>query len=452
MAVINISPQPGPQTTFLSTSADIAIYGGAAGSGKSYALLLDILRNYLNPQFKAVIFRKTAVQIRNPGALWDESFHLYSHFNAKPRKSILEWEFKDGMSVKFSHLEYEKDVYSWQGSQLGFLGFDELVHFTSFQFWYLLSRLRSMSGVPGRIRCTCNPDVNSWVRTLINWWIGPDGFHIKERSGVLRWFIKRDDEIIWADTREELVKTYGADELPKSLTFIGANIYDNQLLLQKDPSYLSNLKALSRVDRMQLLDGNWNVKVESGSLFRTEWFPMIDAIPAGWIDAIRFWDRASSKVTETNKDPDWTRGLKLYKYSDGTYCIGDLKSIRDTPGQVERLIQSVAYHDGSSIRIMSQQDPGSAGVAEAENFIKMLAGFDVRVQTFSKDKITRAKPVSAQCEAGNIRVLRASWNDELFKEFEEFPDGAHDDIVDCLSGGFNNMTQGLSIADVMWRG
>jgi predicted phage terminase large subunit-like protein len=217
--------------------------------------------------------------------------------------------------------------------------------------------------------------------------------------------------------------------------------------MDKDPAYLSNLKALSRVERMRLLGGNWNVKESAGNFFRREWFPIIDAIPAGWVQAIRAYDRGATKVHEGNKDPDWTRGLKVYKYSDGSFVVADLKSIRDTPGQVENLIKNVASHDGYSVRIISQQDPGSAGVAEAQNFVRMLAGFDVRSVVLSKDKVTRAKPVSAQSEVGNIKVLRAPWNKEFFDELENFPDGAHDDIIDVLSLSFNELCANPSILD-----
>lgn len=451
MTAITIKPQAGPQSQFIACRADIAIYGGAAGGGKSYGLLIDPLRHYKNPNFGGIIFRRTSVQVRNEGALWDESMAIYPHFKAKPREATLEWRFPLGMSMGFGHLEYEKDVFNWQGSQVPWIGFDELTHFSMSQFFYLLSRNRSTSGVKPRIRCTCNPDPDSWVRGFIDWWIGEDGFPIKERSGKLRYFIRVNDEIIWADSKEEIFLIYGdgPEIQPKSVTFIAAKLEDNQILMKSDPAYLGNLLALNRVDRMRLKDGNWNVRASAGMVFKREWFPVVDQIPGGWIQAMRFWDRAATKPSETNKDPDYTRGLKLYKYPDGTFVVADLKSVRDTPGQVETLVKNVASHDTYAVRIMSQQDPGSAGVSEAEHFIKMLAGFDVQVMTTSKDKLTRAKPVSAQSEWGNIKVLRAPWNEEFFNELENFPEGAHDDIVDVLSGAFNELSGGMSLADVL---
>lgn len=330
--------------------------------------------------------------------------------------------------------------------------FDELTHFDEHSFWYLQSRLRSTSGIRGYVRATTNPSPG-WVADLISWWIDSDGYPIKERSGLLRWFIRQNDAFVWADTKEELIKQYGQDQIPKSLTFIPSLLFDNKILMESDPTYLSNLKALSRVDRMRLLEGNWKVRATSGEVFNRSWFPVIDAIPSGWTSAVRFWDRAASKASETNRDPDWTRGLLLYKYPDNTFLVADLKSMRDTPGQVENLIKNTASHDSYDVQIMSQQDPGSAGVAEAENFVRMLAGYHVTTQTFSKSKLTRAKPVSAQAEVGNIRVLRRPWNDEFFSELENFSpeeeQTGHDDIVDCLSGSFNGMTQGVSILDCM---
>ena len=281
----------------------------------------------------------------------------------------------------------------------------------------MLSRNRSTSGVKPRIRATCNPDPDSWVREFIDWWIGPDGYPIKARAGKVRYFIRRDDELIWANSKEEIFKIYGesADVQPKSVTFIPAKLEDNKIFMEKDPTYASNLLALSRVDRLRLKEGNWDVRAAAGMMFQRQWFQIVDAVPAGWIRAVRFWDRAATKPSEKNKNPDWTRGLKMYRYADGRFCVVDLRSTQDTPGQVEKLIKSTASHDTLKVRIMSQRDPGSAGVAEAEYFTRMLAGYDVKTETINKDKITRAKPASAQCEAGNILVLRAPWNAEFFQ-------------------------------------
>lgn len=446
---LNIGPQDGPQTAFLSTLADIAIYGGAAGGGKSYGLLLEPLRHFNNPLFGGVIFRRTGTQVRNEGGLLDESQLLYGPLGANLREAILEWTFPRGGRLKFAHLEYEKNVYDWQGSQIAYIGFDELTHFTEKQFWYMFSRNRSASGIPGYIRGTCNPDPDSFVRKLVAWWIGPEGYPIPERSGVLRWFIRQGDVLVWGATREELTQKYGPETLPKSLTFIPSKVTDNKILIKKDPAYLANLKALSRVDRLRLEGGNWNVRASAGNYFQREWMEVLDVIPGGFNKVIRYWDRASTKPNEANPDPDWTRGLKMYCYPSGQRVVGDLISCREAPLKVEQTIKNAASQDTTAVKLIVEQDPGSSGVADADNYVRLLAGYDVHVRKPAKDKEMRAKAVSAQAEHGNIKVLRAPWNDEFFTELENFPEFGHDDIVDVLSGAYNESCSAISTFDVL---
>ena len=355
--------------------------------------------------------------------------------------------------MKFAHLEHEMTIYNWQGSEIPYIGFDELTHFTERQFWYMLSRNRSTSGVQGYIRATTNPDCDSWVRPLIDWYIGADGFPIEERAGKIRWFIRVDDVLIWADSKNELIEKYGKEQIPKSFTFIPSKIYDNKILLEKDPAYLSNLMALSKLERARLLEGNWNARATAGMLFQRHWFTVIDHIPPGFTKVIRYWDRAATKPTPQNPNPDWTRGLKLFGYPNGQFVVADLRSLRDRPAQIEDVVKQTAAFDGFTCQIGIEQDPGSAGVADADNFVKLLAGYNVRTYKPTKDKITRALPVSAQSERGNIMVLRAPWNDEFFKELENFPpekEGqGHDDIVDSFSGAFNALANTYSTFDVL---
>lgn len=441
-----IRPQAGPQEQFLSTSADIAIYGGAAGGGKTWALLVEPLRHVSNGKFRCVCFRRTTKQIRVSGGLWDKSGDIYRPLAGTSKETTLEWVFKSGMKIQYAHLEQESNIYDWQGSEIPLIMFDELTHFTAKQFFYLLGRNRSLSGITGYIRATCNPEKKSWVRVFIDWWIDKKtGFPIKERSGILRWFIRDGDSFIWGDSKDDLKKQYGDDCLPKSVTFIYAKIYDNQILLKKDPGYLANLKALSRIDREQLLDGNWNVEPSAGMFFRKSWFEIIDGYSAQGIRKIvRCWDRAATEVREgdseaESKNPDWTAGVKLAQMKDGTFLILDIIRERISSLKVQNLTLRTAKNDGVGVTVKIFQDPGSAGVYESDNYIRLLAGFNIVKEKIMVNKQTAAKPASAQAEAGNIKILKGPWNDDFLNEIQNFPEG-HDDQVDAFTGAFNYLT------------
>lgn len=446
-----LQPQVGPQTMFLSSPADICIYGGAAGGGKTYGLLLSPLRHKNVKGFGCTIFRKNYNQIFAQGGLWDEAQEMYHGIKgAQKRISEGAWSFndKDGMvvsKVSFAHIERDDELDKWQGSQICEIGFDELTHFTEKMFFYMLSRNRSTCGVRPFVRATCNPDADSWVAKFISWWIDPEtGYPIKERSGKLRWFIRRDENITWADSKEELWERFNLQTPeertePKSVTFIMSLVQDNKELLRINPGYLANLKALSLIERERLLHGNWKIKAAAGLFFKREQLGnILEFLPADVTDWVRCWDLAASEKTDSG-DPAYTAGVLIGKRSNGRYVIADVINKQMSAEAVRKTIKLTAQADRAAykrVRIRLPQDPGQAGKDQAESYIKFLSGFDVVARLESGSKEARAEPMAAQWQAGNFDILHGAWNEEYLMQLENFPEGKFKDMVDASANGF----------------
>lgn len=439
---IIIKPQPGPQEMFLSTPADVCIYGGAAGGGKTYGLLMEAMRHKSAPDFGAVIFRRNYTQVTAQGGLWDSSRSLYRLVKgAIPRKTPkLHWEFPSGARVNFAHLGSDDDCESWQGSQIAMIGFDELTHFSRYQFFYMLSRNRTDSKVKPYIRATCNPDADSWVAEFIAWWINPDtGYPIPERSGVVRYMVRINDELIWTDTKQELVDRDVDEGDIKSVTFIASTLQDNQILMKRDPGYLANLKALPLVERERLLYGNWKIKPAAGLFFkRSQVGAFLEVVPDDVIQWARGWDLAATSEDEDG-DPAYTAGVLIGKRKNGRYVVANVTNVRLDAGDVRKHIKSTCLMDKQKYKRVVErlpQDPGQAGKDQAQSYIKFLAGFIVKAIPESGSKESRAEPFAAQWQAGNVDLIIGEWNESYLTQLESFPESKFKDMVDASSSAF----------------
>jgi len=446
-----IRPQPGPQEAFLSSPADIIIYGGSAGSGKSFVLLLEPLRHIKVKGFTSTIFRRTYPQIMNEGGLWSTSQEIYPYVGGKPREADVRWKFKNGNSIKFAHLEHEKSKLEYQGSQICYIGFDELTHFSESSFFYLLSRNRSTCGVKPYVRATCNPDPDSWVADFIAWWINQEtGYPIPERSGVIRYFVRHGDSIYWGNTPEDLWDQVQniipeTDFHPTSFTFIAASLEDNPALTEKDPGYRGRLLSLPLVDRERLLGGNWKIRYQAGTMFKHEYFKVIEAseIPCNPQDLrlVRWWDAAATAQSKDSSNPDWCSGVLMGTYK-GEYFIMDVQHFRENPAGVYKMIEYTRDLDGKRVDIGMEQEGGSAAKREIDTLKKtMFEGYSFRGETSSGSKVVRAKLFSSACENRLVYLVRGSWNHEFVTELVNFPDPKfHDDQVDSAAAAFNYLS------------
>lgn len=452
VADVGIQPQPGPQEQLVNSRADITIAGGAAGVGKTFGLLLNPLKHKDNGQFGAVIFRRTRPQITGEGAIWDESDKLYPLFAATSNLTELSWRFPSGMSVTFAHMQHAKDRKSWDGSQIACIGFDQLESFEEGQFWYMFSRNRSTCGVRPYILATCNPvpaddPIGGWLNRLIAWWIDQEtGYPIASRAGKMRWFVRVDEKLHWGDSATELQRRFShvPSLEPKSLTFIPGKLEDNKILEAKDPGYRASLMALPYVERERLLGGNWKVRASAGKVFNRAWFlPLVEASPRH-ARRVRYWDKAG-----TEGGGKRTSGV-LIAEADGVYYIEDIVNGQWSAHNREKVIRATAESDGIGVNVWIEQEPGSGGKESAENTISNLTGYTIRKDKVTGDKITRAGPLSAQAEAGNVKLVRGEWNEMFLTEAHAYEESAKfKDQIDAASGAFNKLALGSASVAVI---
>lgn len=179
-------------------------------------------------------------------------------------------------------------------------------------------------------------------------------------------------------------------------------------------------------------------RAPEGNRFKRWWFPLCEAGPAQ-ASRVRYWDKAG-----TQGGGAYTVGLLMAKSTEGVYYVEDVVRGQWSAGQREQVMKQTARLDAdrhrNAVRIWLEQEPGSGGKESAEATIRLLAGHPVYAETVTGSKEVRAEPFAAQCEAGNVRLVRGPWNAAYIEELTAFPNGPHKDQVDGSSGAFNHLT------------
>jgi hypothetical protein len=242
-------PQP-QQAIFMARPEWECLYGGAAGGGKSDALLVEALRQIHIPHYRGLIFRRTYPQLE---ALIARSLEIYRR--AVPGSvynySQSRWTFPSGAKIFFGYMQHDKDRHNWQGKPYDFIAFDELTHFTETQYTYLMSRNRPTGpGTRVYMRATANPGGigHGWVKARFIT-PAPPMTPIETDLSVT----SPDGEVI---------------SLKRSRIFVPATVFDNKILLRNDPNYLAALSSMPEAEVNALLYGDWDSF--SGQVF-TEW-------------------------------------------------------------------------------------------------------------------------------------------------------------------------------------
>lgn len=217
-----------------------ALYGGAAGGGKSDALLAEALRQVHVPNYRGILFRDTVPQLE---ALMSRSEELYKKAfkKAKFNSNAKVWRFPSGAHIFFGYMQRDQDRFNYQGKPYDFIGFDELTHFSYTQYAYLQSRNRpSGPGTRVYLRATCNPDGKGmgWVK---------DRFVTPAPPMTTIW---ENAKVTFPDGSIRTVK--------RSRVFVPSTVFDNKILLENDPGYLATLATMPEAERNALLYGSWD--------------------------------------------------------------------------------------------------------------------------------------------------------------------------------------------------
>lgn len=390
--------------------------------------------------------RRTTPQLNGPGGLLSKCKRIFSQayepneyrWFAKDGKFKF---FKSGAEIYLKHFENDDADVNWQGSEANLFYVDEGTQFTMYMIQYIMSRMRNPScpQVKPHLKITCNPDADHGLRKWVEPYLMEDGTPDRSKDGMVRYFSFQDGDFVWGDTKRELWEKYGIEEKDAlSFTFISANVYDNKIVQEINPKYVSWLKGLRGVERARLLDGNWFVRESSTGFFKREWVTPVKLHEQQIVSYCRAWDIAGSLPSDSLPNPDWTAGCLLAKTKQGRYIVCDVVRFRARFGEVMQKIIATAKSDPEGTQIILPQEPGQAGKAAGQMMIKDLIeeGFYARMRPSNKSKVIRFQPFASAAEAGLIDYLEDTWNDTFFEELERFDGtrGVKDDLekLGCL--------------------
>ena len=432
-----------------------ALYGGAAGGGKSSALLMTLAQMaWLYPEFSGIAFRRSYTDLTQPGALLDRAMQWWIPRGAEWNGTTRKFKFPNGSQISMSYLWGPTDHLRYQGAEYHATAWDELTQWaTPSQYEYVgLSRVRRREGsrVPLRTMATSNPGGpgHDWVRRRF---VG--GYDQQEGGQV------------------------AAEHY-----YVPARLTDNPHL--DTDTYAAGLQSLHPTVREQLLAGDWDAR-DPGDYFRSEWFgQLIDPdsySPPAEAQRIRWWDLAASERPEAAR----TAGVRIARLPSGVRVVEHAKAFRATPGSRDDAIVQTAQADGRGVTVGIEIEGGSGGLAQFLNLERRLKAQGYRVvgarpTSDLKDrernvllrqsdrrasKAMRADPVASCLERGyirrgeggaedspmfgldrdmplhrqrdGVRCLSGSWSQAYLDELIGFPAGHLCDLVDATSGAWS---------------
>lgn len=440
------------QERFLRCSAREALFGGAAGPGKSWALLLDALSRVSDPHYRALLLRRTFPELEE--TLIEKSREIFPHVGGSYNEQKHSWRFPSGAKILFGYLNHKADLERYKGPEYSFIAFDELTTFEQHPYEFLFSRLRSPHGLKGYMRAASNPGGpgHEWVFRRFSPWlwvpgiapyVGPrteDGKIPRPGPGETLYLRRgrHGEEIVcqpmWSDPSCATCRpgTPCTIHRPVDRAYFPALVSDNPYL--HGTEYEAALHNLPPLERARFLHGDWNIVPAAGMYFKREAFGVpLPAAPTNVIARVRCWDRAA-----TEGGGDWTVGVLMSVLEGPRFVVEHVIRRQLGPGGVEGLIAHTAGTDPEGTICCLEQDPAQAGKVEIFHYGHLLAGKPFLAIPAQGPKLTRARPFSAQVWVGNVQIVRGAWNHPYLSVLEGFTgeDGGLDDDADASSGAF----------------
>lgn len=435
---IKLSPK---QRRALHSKADITIFGGGNGGGKTQALIfLPMMAEYIErPGAACALFAESVPKLTQPQGLVDKCRSWYAgmhpHGEDGYHGTLRRWTFPTpGGGESTITLSFVGEPGQWDGMEAALVCIDQVEQVEERQFFSVVSRNRTTCGARPRVFATANPPEDGrdhWLTRMLTrgGWIGDDGFPVPEVDGKVRYYARHHDtdEFIFADTVEELAEQgllqtdrEGRPIPPKSVTFVQALVDDHPDEAFRE-AYRQTLASLPAFERERRLRGNWYVTEEAGKYFNARMFPKADYMPSRNARLVRAWDNAWS----TAEKADWTPGVLLAMEPDGRMYICDLLRFRGTISHVERAIEMVAEVDGRDVTIRLPKDAGPAGALQSGLSIKLGAkGYHVVLTRDVGDKLTRSRSYQGCAEREQIRLAKLHTTQgvayKLLDPFEEY--------------------------------
>lgn len=430
---------PSPkQMAYLIEDCREALYGGAAGGGKTDALLRAALQYACIPGYAALLVRQTHPQLAMEGGMIERAQEWLAGTDAKYNVVEKRWDFPSGASLTFMHMERDAHRFKIQGAEFQYIGFDELTNWkTDKVYRFAAARLRkpqaqerlqacptcgmTLADVPLRMRAGTNPGSagEAWVH----------------RRFVQPW---------------EEAKLNETDYVPEDQKFLPAFVHDNPGL--DEDEYQKSLSILDDMTKEQLRDGTWGLRINV--LLHRERIRVVqrEEVPTD-LRLVRAWDFAATEA-ENAEDPDWTVGALLGE-KDGRWWLLDIVRRRVDPGGVETLFLDTLLQDrnlyGQGLTTVLEREPGSSGKITSAHFMRMASGFAVSDMPHQSSKTERARPLAGAIDNGNYHVVAAAWTDEWLDEAALFPDGSHDDQVDAVTTGMAYLSQAVKRGGLRFR-